>query len=269
LAYKDGEISLAKTLKTTDNFAHSNLESDRASSEIVQEPAELIPIEELRIWDSSAAPPGRSMYPYVILGLVILLPIIPASLLFTALPNNTANVGGKLQGLEIKLGGAFAGYFAILLLIVANHAILVPPPPVPPPPYQVWEVSGRILNESGQPVEPLELRDVSLAPSYFNTDRSGYFSLKFYSWPDLNGGYAYPRLIISHDNYQPVPIPLNPSDPMLHDNSGPLRVTVSNQHIDLHDISLKQISVPYPVNLKPLNTASSVLHSRGGVHATN
>jgi hypothetical protein len=198
------------------------------------------------------------MYAFAILFSVTLLPIVPAYLLFKALPNNTSTVKGKLQGLEIKLGGAFAAYFALVLLILANHAIIVPVPPAPPPPYQVWEVSGRILNEKGIPMEPIDIKDLSLAPSFLDTDRSGFFRLRFYSWPDINGGYAYPRLIISHENYEPLPVPLNPSDPMLTAKKGSLKATISGQHIDLHDISLKQLPTPYPSDLKPLNTASSV-----------
>ena len=207
------------------------------------------------------------MSQFEILCFVTLLPIIPAYLLFKALPS-TSTVGGKLQGLDIKLGGSFAGYFALVLLIIANHAVLVPLPPPPPPPYQVWEVSGRVLNEQGKPIEPLDIRDISLAPSFLDTDRSGFFRLRFYSWPDIGGGYAYPRLTISHENYEPLPIPLNPSDPTLRDRGSSQKVTISGQHIDLHDVSLRQIPTPYPTNLAPLNSASSVGHAVGASHAS-
>ena len=47
--------------------------------------------------------------------LFIIIPVIPAFYLFKLLPS-TGSVSGLLKGLQIKLGGAFAGYFALLLL---------------------------------------------------------------------------------------------------------------------------------------------------------
>lgn len=47
--------------------------------------------------------------------LVLLLPLIPAFVLFRFLPS-AANVEGPFKGLTIKLGGAFAGYFVTVLL---------------------------------------------------------------------------------------------------------------------------------------------------------
>jgi len=46
---------------------------------------------------------------------LIIIPIVPAYVLFKALPAS-AEVTGPLQGLGLKLGGAFAGYFALLVL---------------------------------------------------------------------------------------------------------------------------------------------------------
>jgi hypothetical protein len=53
---------------------------------------------------------------------MVLVPTIPAFLLFKFLPS-TGSVEGPLQGLTFKLGGAFAGYFAILLL---SYGIMSP-----------------------------------------------------------------------------------------------------------------------------------------------
>jgi hypothetical protein len=63
------------------------------------------------------AMPARLLY----IAVLVLVPIIPAYLLFRALPSE-ATASGPFKGLSIKLGGAFAGYFLVLLAI----AYLVP-----------------------------------------------------------------------------------------------------------------------------------------------
>ncbi|HEY6764085.1 MAG TPA: hypothetical protein VI386_04885, partial [Candidatus Sulfotelmatobacter sp.] len=47
--------------------------------------------------------------------LVLLLPLLPAFVLFRFLPA-TANVEGPFNGLTLKLGGAFGAYFVTVLL---------------------------------------------------------------------------------------------------------------------------------------------------------
>lgn len=55
------------------------------------------------------------MDPYVkYLLIILLLPMIPAFLLYKIIPSRT-DISGPFQGLQIKLGGAFGGYFLLLL----------------------------------------------------------------------------------------------------------------------------------------------------------
>jgi hypothetical protein len=50
-----------------------------------------------------------------LLAAVILIPLVPAFLLYKFLPSKAA-VKGPLKGLQLNLQGAFAGYFALVLL---------------------------------------------------------------------------------------------------------------------------------------------------------
>ena len=43
-----------------------------------------------------------------------LLPLVPAYLLFRALPSQ-AEISGPFKGMTVKLGGAFAAYFLVFL----------------------------------------------------------------------------------------------------------------------------------------------------------
>ncbi|MBZ5533695.1 MAG: hypothetical protein LAO20_19870 [Acidobacteriia bacterium] len=140
------------------------------------------------------------------LALVILLPMAPAYVLFKALPG-TAAVSGPLQGLNIKLGGAFAGYFALLVLVFSTHNIWNPAPS-----GQVWEVSGTVADEDGAVLQPLDPKDIGVIPRSFNAYADGTFTLTVPTTPTQGGGTAFPRVMVGHPNFQTTTIPLDPSD---------------------------------------------------------
>ena len=179
------------------------------------------------------------MFQFGTLCFVILLPIIPAFILFKALPA-TGSVGGKLQGLEIKLSGAFAGYFAVVLLIIMNHAVLMPVQ------YQPWTVTGQVQDEDGQYVDPLAYANIWFEPNPLTPISPGKFSLTFYSSPATSG--INPTLSISQNEYQTVCYSLDPSMPV---TPGCLPVTVTGNTINVGTVVLKK-SPPYDENLPPI-----------------
>jgi hypothetical protein len=186
------------------------------------------------------------MVPFETLCFVILLPIIPAFILFKALPKDTANVNGKLQGLEIKLGGSFAGYFAVVLLIVAYHTVLLPSP------VQVWVVTGEVQDETGKLMDPLDIAHIQISPPSLSAEQTpGTFTVTSYSCPDSSGGYIYPVLHVNPDPdmYQPVDeISLDPTKPV------PAGVTSTvdtegkqiNLHVRLSKLAAYNSSLPPP-----------------------
>lgn len=78
----------------------------------------------------------------LILILMVLLPLIPAFLLFKYLPQPRASVDGKVPGFTIKLGGAIAGYAALLLIVLFNNSRFTIPPN--PSAFQKWTVEGTV-----------------------------------------------------------------------------------------------------------------------------
>jgi hypothetical protein len=56
------------------------------------------------------------IYSFGVYVLYVLLPIIPAVVIFKMLPESTADVSGPLQKLKVKAGGAFAAYIVAVLL---------------------------------------------------------------------------------------------------------------------------------------------------------
>jgi hypothetical protein len=84
-----------------------------------------------------------------LLFLIVLLPVVPAFVLFKFLPESSkADVAGPYQKLKIKLGGAFAGYFVVALLLsglLSRYFLLVPGGT-----YHMWSVRGQINLDQGE-----------------------------------------------------------------------------------------------------------------------
>ncbi|MCU1245878.1 MAG: hypothetical protein JWN02_1788 [Acidobacteria bacterium] len=74
----------------------------------------------------------------VVLSALVLLPMIPAYLLFKLLPSR-AVVGGPLAGMNVSLGGAFGGYFVVMIFLATQYGSMIFRPTV-----RVWHVTGRV-----------------------------------------------------------------------------------------------------------------------------
>lgn len=79
----------------------------------------------------------------ILLVLTVILPINPAVILYKWLRPGTIEVFGPFKGLNIKLAGAFAGYFLVLLILVCLFHFRPQPEQ-----YQVWRVFGKVSLEN-------------------------------------------------------------------------------------------------------------------------
>jgi hypothetical protein len=99
--------------------------------------------------------------PLSILSLLILMPLVPAYLLFKLLPSSDADVAGPLSGLNLKLKGAFGGYVAVMVFmtgVAVNAKMLKPPAPV-------WHVRGTIQLEEDDGSGDAEIKCKLLPPA--------------------------------------------------------------------------------------------------------
>lgn len=149
---------------------------------------------------------------------IVLLPIFPAYLLFKALPSQ-AGVAGPFQGLQLKLGGAFAGYFVVVAFITFQHNRWAPDPT-----YQVWEFNGRLTDKHEKPIEPLAMEHIQLSPPTLELFHDGSFKLTFSTIPAPGGGVKYPKLSLSHPSFQALTIDLG--DQEFKDANGPIRPAI-------------------------------------------
>lgn len=62
---------------------------------------------------------------FLVLAAILLLPLIPAYVLYKFLPVSETDVSGPYQGLSIKLKGAFAGYFLLVLACLGLYFFIL------------------------------------------------------------------------------------------------------------------------------------------------
>ncbi len=156
---------------------------------------------------------------------VVLVPLIPAFLLYKYLPHGRTEVGGPFKGLDIKLSGAFAGYFLVVLIVISFLVFLMrtrPAPPCPlcpgPPPtqYEVYTVTGKVdLAESNAKLDYKQI-DLSLVPSERTVKPDGTFSFEIPVKPGQGGEPELPDLIVGYapgSGYEQETIPLDEKSP--------------------------------------------------------
>src|SRR5690349_13472771 len=77
----------------------------------------------------------------LVLAAVVLLPLVPACILYRFLPSNTI-VNGPFQGLNLQLTGAFGGYFLVLLAAFGFYHTL--PDNHQPETEEIWTLRGKV-----------------------------------------------------------------------------------------------------------------------------
>jgi hypothetical protein len=190
------------------------------------------------------------------LAIIVLLPVIPALLLFFALPS-TAVVSGLLQGWKIDLSGAFAAYFALVLIILSTHKVWAPPPA-----FQVWTVDGNVFEEDGKtPLRFLQDRDLTTSPPSVSTDGTGGFRLTFNTAVGPTGNITYPHLTILRESFFPKPIDLDPAKEKDSAKELQMQWDPKTQQIHINHIVLQR-----PPEYAPAGEAPAPLPAPPGPH---
>lgn len=94
---------------------------------------------------------------------IVLIPMIPALILYAVLPSR-ATVSGPFKGLNIRLQGAFGGYF-VLVLVVVGVVMEQRFSDDPWPKYETWEVVGFVKFPHDLEDENLDLLEILLVPT--------------------------------------------------------------------------------------------------------
>ena len=131
----------------------------------------------------------------LILAAVVLLPLIPAFILYRFLPSNTM-VNGPFQGLTVQLTGAFGGYFLVMLGVFGFYQTL---PNNDQSGDEVWTIIGRLQT----PVTNLGDLQLSVRPASTQIDEDGTFKMRILV-PRNQGKPELPTLIVQHPLYETV-----------------------------------------------------------------
>lgn len=178
----------------------------------------------------------------------ILLPLVPAFVLYKLLPSE-AKVTGPFKGLNLQLSGAFGGYFVLTLMLFGF--ITSRPEPKPTPTEEIWEVKGRIdCQQGGDPVDINQLR-VSVMPPSLQTGGDGSFILRVPAKRLSSGESSLPTLVIEHADHEPISIDLNGGSGF-GQRHWTLQRDKDNKAISVSDIiSLKKKSLYNPTGVQP------------------
>lgn len=144
----------------------------------------------------------------------VLLPIIPAYILYKALPSHT-KVSGPFRGLNIRLTGAFGGYFLLVLIVFAFvlSQVEMPKPPIQAKPsdYELWTVQGKIKLEQGD----FDLKEdtvIAMVPPDQALDKNGRFLIQKLPL-EKQLGTKKPQLTIQREGYDVKTITLEEKPP--------------------------------------------------------
>jgi len=168
--------------------------------------------------------------PNVNLAVILLVPIVPAYTLFKAL-KSTGTLDGVWHGLNLQLGGAFAGYFALVLLVLYSHNIWASQA------TPMYVVTGQLVD--GNNGQPVDLSTILVNPPCVKTLPDGEFTIYFSPVPGPAGNVEYPLIQVNHKEYAAMNIPLDPS--RREELPKSVQITRTGNIIDLHAIRLSPI----------------------------
>jgi hypothetical protein len=151
-----------------------------------------------------------AIWQFALNALWVLLPLVPAVVIYLIFPRTQISLSGPFQGLSIRSTGAFAGY---LIIFLATYPLL----------RQMngnlggmfrpsWTITGNVVvkDENGQAIDPEEgggnPLKISLSPSNINLNRQGFRLIV----PEIDG--TIPTMVFEFQGYgYHVIAPNNPS----------------------------------------------------------
>jgi hypothetical protein len=157
----------------------------------------------------------------LILIVIVVLPIIPAFILYKFLPSK-ASAKGPFKGLNVQLKGAFAGYFIVLLFI---GTFFFTYPSKGEENYESWTIKGKIILDQGKFTK--EYITLSIKPPRQDISTGGNFILEKVILPKSEAA-EIPSLVIHKAGYEINSLFLEESS-MQRPNSEDYEITFSKK----------------------------------------
>lgn len=206
------------------------------------------------------------------ISVAILLPLIPAFLLYSKLKKQFAGktvIKGPFAGLQIDVSGAFASYFLLVLTVLlafygpggemgnlrAKVKALEQQNSQFRPTIEVWEVWGQLeLSEDKKALSPESTANIRIAlhPSPQAVMDDGTFRVDVVKHIRPGGAAELPILILSKDGWGSATVPLE-------EKRGP---KLGKQYTKTFDQSARRITIEDPIVLRqqriPYNPSASI-----------
>ena len=143
-----------------------------------------------------------------LLAAILLIPIIPAYILYKTLPT-TAKVKGPFKGLQINLSGSFAGYFP---LVIVSSGFVLQDIIKEREQFEIWRITGKIKSESLFEATGIIL-EIIPPESDFKIGSDGRFSMNVLVKPGhIKGVKQFPSLIFRKSKFKSIMVNLERTD---------------------------------------------------------
>ena len=128
-----------------------------------------------------------------------LLPLVPAYLLFRALPSQ-AEISGPFKGMTVKLGGAFAAYFLVFFVLWSGLNVEVERFH-----YHTWTANGSVAFPNGGDAA-VNKNDITcyMRPPELHVQGDGSFQFEIPVKEDINGAPEWPQLSMEIGGFIPA-----------------------------------------------------------------
>jgi hypothetical protein len=141
---------------------------------------------------------------FLVTGTVVLLPLVPAYILFKFLPSE-AGADGPYSGLSLRLKGAFAAYFVVLLAVMSFFHTL------PSNEVELWTIKGKVAAPGVDNVSDLRISIVPDQSQQKTPDLA--FKIRVMVPRNAQGQPDLPNIVIEHPLFNPQTIHLDQALP--------------------------------------------------------
>jgi len=177
----------------------------------------------------------------------VLLPIVPAFLLFKYLPS-TGDASGTWQGNSFKFGGAFAGYLVVMVTMFHYR-------PAEYAHFHTWTVTGALAFQKPASDPEPNINDiyVRVIPPRLSVLNQGMFSWEI-PVTEADGRLQFPDLQLDLRDYRGMTVPL-----------GPDRSYGSTPIVAEYDHAARRIIIKQPITMTSLHQGTAYVPTRAEV----
>ena len=139
----------------------------------------------------------------LVMAAVLLIPTVPALLIYLILPTERVTISGKVHGITVKAAGGFAGYFILVVVATQVQREALKDAKVP---FETWTISAIVKLDD--PRDSISGVEITLEPSLLQfQQKSRTVAHVNFTAPIPKSGLP-PQIIARMGAYLPAPYPI-------------------------------------------------------------